>query len=126
MSNIAAWQFLVTFFSPYLIALVNRPGWSSDRRRFVMIGIAVVIALGTAAINGQFDNFQWTEMLKYLVLMVGATQASYTALNAISFTKKTLDKAEASAAGVTPRQAVMAKSEAKADAVQEFKENIAA
>lgn len=124
MSNVEAWQFLVAFFSPYLIALINRPSWSSQVKRWVMVGVAVAVALVTASLNGQFSPFNWQSLLSYLVMMVGATQISYNALKSLSPTKASLDKVENAASGVTPAEAVQQKAEVKGQEIQDFEANI--
>lgn len=124
LSNIDAWQYLVAFFTPYLVALINRPSWSSDVKRWVMLGVAVVVALVTAALEGSFRNFNIGSILQYLVLMTGATQVAYTALRAIPVTKATLDKTEVVATGTPPQQAVRAKATVKDNEVADFEKNV--
>ena len=83
MSTIEAWQWLVAFASPYLIALINHPGWSSTAKRAVMIGVSVVVAFVTSWLAGDLDGVTWQTVLPYLVVFIGAAQLSYSALKAV-------------------------------------------
>lgn len=124
LSNIEAWQYILVVLSPYLVSLLNRPGWSSSQKRWAMISVSVVLALVTAAIKGEFAPFRLSMVLQYTVLMIGATQVMFTGLSQIALTKKTLDKTEVLASDVKPSEAVQQKAEVKAAEVQDFKENV--
>ena len=126
LDNVQAWQFIVAFVSPYLVALINRPSWSAEIKRLVMIVVSTVIALGTAAINGQFASFDWSQVLQYIVMMIGATQVAFSVLTRVSVTKTSLDKVEVAASGSTPAEAVVQKAEVKQAEVRDFEQNVAA
>ena len=94
MSNIQAWQWIVAFATPYIIALVNRPTWSASTKRLVMIGVAVVIAFVTHLLSGGFDGMTWGNLLVYLVAFIGVVQAAYALLKITPGAKESLDATE--------------------------------
>lgn len=122
MDNVQALAAILVIITPYIVGLINRPGWSPTYKRLVMIGVSVIFAGLTAWARGDFANWDWGQALVYLVGFIGAVQLVYTGLQAVPATKKTLDKTEA--AGVGSLQAAREKAKASQEQVIEYQRNI--
>jgi uncharacterized membrane protein len=125
MTNLQAWLTLVALVSPFVVALINRPTWSRTTKRFVMLGVSVLIAFVTGWLQGSFDEFSLSSVFVYLLSFVGAVQAVYAALEALPPTNKILDKAEMAFTKKSLPQVVQAKADVNTAAVEEFKDNVA-
>jgi hypothetical protein len=125
MTNLQAWLTLVALVSPFIVALINRPTWTRTTKRFVMLGVSVVIAFVTGWLQGSFDEFSFSSIFVYLLSFVGAVQAVYAALEALPPTNKILDKAEMAFTKKSLPQVVQAKADVNTAAVEEFKDNVA-
>jgi uncharacterized membrane protein len=125
MTNLQAWLTLVALVSPFIVALINRPTWSRTTKRFVMLGVSVLIAFVTGWLQGSFDEFSLSSVFVYLLSFVGAVQAVYAALEALPPTNKILDKAEMAFTKKSLPQVVQAKADVNTAAVEEFKDNVA-
>lgn len=65
MTFTAALALLVAAVAPFVVAIITRPQWSADVKRYVAGGVCVVLglvaAVGTGAIDGIPDSWQaWT------------------------------------------------------------------
>lgn len=68
---------LLAFFAPYAIALINRPEWPVAARKWVAVGVAVVLAAVVLAIyfaaTGEIPTTWWA----FLLISVVVVSASY-------------------------------------------------
>lgn len=76
MDNAAAWGLIVGIVTPYVIALVNQPGWTDNLRRVVAIVVSVLVGLGTAYFNNDV-NFEVGTALASIAGVLVAAQAVY-------------------------------------------------
>ena len=124
MDNVTALAAILAIVTPYIVAIINRPGWSPTAKRLVMIGVSVVFALATAWAKGDFNNWDWGNILPYVVTFIGAVQLIYSGLQAVPPVKKALDKAEVLGSNVTPLEAARAKAKVSQEQVTEYQRNI--
>jgi uncharacterized membrane protein YqaE (UPF0057 family) len=124
MNNIDAWQWVVALLTPYIVSFVNRPTWSRTTKRIVMIVVSIVVALVTAFLEGDFNDFNWQSVLLYLGAFIGVVQAAYTAFEAAGPTNWLLDKTEMMLTKTSLPQAVQAKENLNSAAITDFKVNV--
>lgn len=63
--------------APLAIAVINRPGWSSQRKQLVAIAASVVLAVVALAVTGGFADFDPADWLATVTLVIGTSQAAY-------------------------------------------------
>jgi hypothetical protein len=73
---------VIGLFSPFLIALIQRPTWSSKTRAWVTVVVSVVLGIGAAITSGQLANVELSPLgiMMSVGLVVAASQASYQTL----------------------------------------------
>ena len=74
---------VVGFLATLVAALINRPTWSSEKRRWVTIGVSLLLALVALGAVGALDGIQIVSVQQVLTILlgvVGVAQAAYTAL----------------------------------------------
>lgn len=125
MSNVDVWQWIVAILTPYIVSLVNRPTWSRTTKRLVMVGVSILVAFGTAWVEGDFADWNWSQFSVFLAAFVGIVQVAYSAFEAAGPTNWLLDQTEMMLTKVTTPQAVQAKEATNSQAVEEFKDNLA-
>lgn len=77
MTDTALWGALFGMLVPFLVALVDQPEWSSQKRQIAALGVSVVAGMGTVLGSGDFDPTNWVATI---TAVVAASQASYTLL----------------------------------------------
>lgn len=84
MNTAESWAVLLGLATPLIVSAVSNPRLSSQARRFLAIGIAVVVGVVNLAVQGAFETLAggltWETALSTLVLVVGASQAAYALL----------------------------------------------
>lgn len=100
--QVQAWTYLVTLAIPFVAALVNRPEWSSQTKRWVTIAVATVFGVVTMWLQAEFTDLTTENALQHVVLIVGATQIWYSAIQAVPFAKSALTKLESVGAPKPP------------------------
>lgn len=80
---------LLAFFAPYAVALINRPEWPSAARKWVAIGVAVVLAAVVLAGYYLLTGDAVPEWPVLVLLSLVVMQASYALV-----TKGSADKVE--------------------------------
>lgn len=126
MNEVQAWTYLVTLAIPIVSAMVNRPSWSATTKRWVMIGVAVVVSVVMLWLQGEFDDLVISNMFAHIVAVVGMAQIWYSALAAVPIAKRALDKLEVfTTKGVDPAKAVAQTRAVKDEALAEFQRNVA-
>lgn len=126
MNEIQAWTYLVTLAIPFVAAVVNRPSWSASVKRWVMIGVSVVISVVVLLLQGEFSDLGFNNVFAHIVSVVGLTQIWYSALAAVPIAKRALDKLEVSTSRTSPTEAIAQTRAVKDDAVAEFQRNVGA
>lgn len=56
LSDLAMWSLLVGFIAPLLIAVLQQPQWTRATRALVTFVFCIVVGLGTAYFNGDFNG----------------------------------------------------------------------
>lgn len=83
MSSVTAWSVLLGIITPFLVAIVNNPRWSANTKRYVSMGIAVLVGMMNLIVNNALTNwsdFSLNGVLVNLVLVIGAAQTAYALL----------------------------------------------
>ena len=75
----AAWVLIVGVLTPFLVSVVNQPGWSRQRRQIVAVAVSLLIGVGTVVIGGTVSNWSLapSELVVVVAAVVGAAQAAY-------------------------------------------------
>jgi len=71
-----SWGLLLGFLAPLAIAIIQQPTWPKGARWIVGWACAVVIGLVTCLANGDFGH--GATVLRTVVLVIAASQATYT------------------------------------------------
>ena len=56
MDNLTMWSLVVGFLSPAVIAILQRPTWSKERRTLLAAAFSIVGGLVTAWLGGELDG----------------------------------------------------------------------
>lgn len=84
--------FLVTgALAPLLIAVINRPGWSSGRKQLVAIVASVILAVIVELVTGGFGAA--TDTATKITIVVGLASLAYSALWKPAGVTATIEKA---------------------------------
>jgi hypothetical protein len=131
MNSIDAWQWLLTFVGPFVLAVVNKPGMSATLKRWIMVGYAVVAGVGSEIVKDLVNNghitLTWDTLLPRIVVIVGAVTVWYNTLKQVPVSRQALNKIEvATAKDTSPQTAVALESKANAAAEAEFRKDVAA
>lgn len=90
-----SWSYLLTLIVPFVVGLINRPDWSANTKRGVMLAVSVVFAVFIMWTDGVFaSGFDTPQVLAYLTAVVGASQVWFALLKAVPSGAKALDAAE--------------------------------
>lgn len=94
------WPYLLTLLVPFVVALINRPGWSSNVKRGVQVAVSVAFTVIVMALNGEFaSGVTMASLATYAVAIVGGAQIWYGVLKATRPGAEALDAAERSLTG---------------------------
>ena len=125
MTEVEAWVYLVTIGLPFLVAVINRPSFSATLRRWIQIGVTVVVAVVLLWLQGDFVTLVGGNVLQHVVTVVGLAQVWYTAISAIPVGKKALDKVEVATTPHTdPTLAAAQVRVVKQEAAADFRANV--
>lgn len=80
-NEIATIGIIIGALSPFLTAIVQQGNWPANVRRWVSIGVALVLGIGTVIAGGDFDLTNWVVTL---TMVIGAAQVSYAALKPVT------------------------------------------
>ena len=82
MSTVQAWAVLLGLITPFLVAFVARPTWSPSQKRYLSVGVAVIVGAINLFVQGLLSNFSWEfgSVVNNIVLVLGASQAAYSLL----------------------------------------------
>lgn len=75
-----AWTLLVGGLAPLLVAVVNQPRWSTQRRQIVAVAISLVLGFLSLVVGNVITDWSLTlpNVVFILSAVVGAAQATYT------------------------------------------------
>ena len=71
---------LITFFSPYAVALVNHPKWSSGSKRLVSIAVSLALTLVVMLFYYIITQDVLPSWPVFILLALVVNQASFTVL----------------------------------------------
>lgn len=77
------WAWLVGFIAPIIVSVISKQTWTSQRKRLVSVGVAIVLGVVTLIVQGAFSTlgeWTWQTPVTVIVLVVGASQAAYALL----------------------------------------------
>lgn len=74
MNQVDAWALIVGAVTPFLVAVINQPGWSALVRRAVAVGVALILGVVTVAVQG---GLSLSGGLVTVAAVLGASQAAY-------------------------------------------------
>lgn len=100
VSNVDAWEYVLAALIPFIIQFINRPSFSPAKKRFVMVGVTIVIAVVTTWLQGNLLPLNLETLGTRIVTLVGAVQVAYTLLTQASPTRTLLNWLEVA---TTPR-----------------------
>lgn len=90
-----SWSYLLTLAIPFVVGIINRPGWSSNLKRGIMLVVSVAFAVFIMWTDGVFKSgFDSAQVLLYLTAVVGSAQVWYAALKATTPGSAALDASE--------------------------------
>lgn len=72
--NLIMLSAVVAIFSPLVISLITRPGWSGKVKTAIMLGYSGVVGVLTAYLSGQFDGL---DILGAVLTVILVTATSY-------------------------------------------------
>jgi hypothetical protein len=105
LDSAAAWPVLVGFVTPLLLALINRPGWSPQRKRIIAVVASAVLGVITVLVTGAVDvgHLELGDVLGFFVLVIGASQTSYAVLWKPTGIEEKVDELTGSSATYVPK-----------------------
>lgn len=74
--NLALWSTIAGTLTPFLVAFINQPKWSSYVRALMTVLVSVGIGAVTAAWEGRLDGTRWTTAT--LVVLAAAVGTYHT------------------------------------------------
>lgn len=74
MENLSLFTAVVAIFSPMVISLITRPGWSGTAKTITMLVWASIVGVGTAFLSGDFNG---QDILGSVLLAILVTATSY-------------------------------------------------
>lgn len=80
MTAVEAWSLILGVITPTLVAIVNNPQWSGQKKRLVALAIAAVTGIVNVYVNNAFTGWELSAegVLVNLALVIGASQAAYS------------------------------------------------
>ena len=80
INDTSSWSLLLGVLLPYLVAVVNRPWWSTRVKRAVAVAASVVGGLAVCLATGAFSSGDGSTILGACLLVLIASQTVYAHL----------------------------------------------
>lgn len=79
---VAAWSLIIGAITPFLVAVVNQPTWSSRQRQITAVVISILVGAVTVVVGGTVADWSLNlpNILTIIAAVVGAAQATYATI----------------------------------------------
>lgn len=82
---------IIVVVLPYVVNLCKKAEWSANTKRWIAIGLSLVVGLATGVLGGIPTP---ETLVTWVLAVIGGTQVAYAAFKAIGVTSNWLDALE--------------------------------